>query len=102
MRDAGLKEPQFEMTDFFRTVFYRNPEYALKQASEKVVEKLSTNQQMIIEAVAKDPAISAKTLADMVGISTRKIQGNIAKLKSMGVLKRIGPDKGGHWTVVEK
>ena len=69
---------------------------------EKVVERLSSNQREIVEAVIKNPAISAKALADLVGISPRKIQDNIAKLKGLGILKRVGPDKGGHWEVVEK
>jgi ATP-dependent DNA helicase RecG len=38
-------------------------------------------------------------LAIIVGISERKIRENIKKLKSKGFLKRIGPDKGGHWEI---
>lgn len=67
----------------------------------KVVEKISSNQREIMEAFAKDPTISAKALADLVGISSRKIQDNIAKLKSIGILRRVGPDKGGHWEVIK-
>lgn len=84
--------------------FYR-PEAKLIEGAkvvEKVVEKLSSNQQKIVGAVAKNPLISAKALADLVGISSRKIQDNVAKLKSMGVLKRVGPDKGGHWEIVSE
>lgn len=67
---------------------------------EKVVEKLSSNQRAIVEAIIKNRTISAQALAALVGISPRKIQDNIAKLKSLGILKRIGPDKGGHWLVL--
>lgn len=74
---------------------------AAKITSGKVVEKLSSNQREIMEAFAKDPTISAKALADLVGISSRKIQDNIAKLKSIGILRRVGPDKGGHWEVIK-
>src|SRR3990172_12465960 len=34
MRDAGLKEPVFEMDDFFRVTFYRDPRYSLKVGRE--------------------------------------------------------------------
>jgi len=67
---------------------------------KKVGEGLSPNQKSILELIAKDPMISAQQLAQIVGISSRKIEENIAKLKRRGRLKRIGPDKGGHWEVV--
>jgi len=53
-----------------------------------------------LELIAKDPMISAQQLAQIVGISSRKIEENIAKLKRRERLKHIGPDKGGHWEVV--
>ena len=73
-----------------------------KRVVERVVEKLSANQREIMEAITKNPTISAKALAGLVGISPRKTQDNLAKLKSMGILKRIGPDRGGHWEVVKE
>ena len=30
MREAGMKEPVFEMDTFFRVTFYRDPRYSLK------------------------------------------------------------------------
>ena len=45
--------------------------------------------------------MSAKELAEHVGISSRKIEQNIAKLKQWGLLKRIGPAKGGHWELAK-
>ena len=38
-------------------------------------------------------------LAEKLGLSTRGVEKQIAKLKSDGVLQRIGPAKGGHWQV---
>jgi ATP-dependent DNA helicase RecG len=113
MKEAGLKEPVFEPDTFFRAIFHRDPEYSLKPATdlrlkkrvvgkgvEGVVEKLSLNQHKIFETIAKDPAVSAQTLSEIVGISHRKIQKNIAKLKDRGLLKRVGHDKGGHWKIL--
>jgi ATP-dependent DNA helicase RecG len=34
-------------------------------------------------------------------ISLRKTKENIAKLKAMGFLRRIGPAKGGYWQIIE-
>jgi ATP-dependent DNA helicase RecG len=44
MKQAGLKEPVFESDTFFRAIFYRNPEYALKRIPEvtrKSIQKTS-------------------------------------------------------------
>ena len=52
--------------------------------------------------MVENPNISARDLSDIIGISQRKIEENISKLKQKGILKRIGPAKGGYWEVIEK
>lgn len=44
-------------------------------------------------------AFSARELSGLIGISQRKIEGNIAKLKAMGMLERIGSPKKGEWRI---
>jgi len=106
MADAGLKEPEFEANGFFRAVFRRSPELSLKgpegvveKVVEGVVDNLTDNQRRILELVRASATISARQLAERVGISQRKIQENLARLRSKGLLKRVGPDRGGHWEV---
>lgn len=36
-----------------------------------------------------------------VGISRRAIAKTIVKLQAEGILRRVGPVKGGHWEIVE-
>ena len=109
MREAGLKEPVFEMDTFFRVTFYRDPRYSLKtdkfqkvgeRVGEKVGEKLTENRQKIINYMLQNNNVSAKELAELVGISQRKMEKNISWLKEKGLIKRIGPDKGGHWEIM--
>jgi len=71
-----------------------------EKVGEKVGEKLTLNQEAIVREIIKDPRISARALAAIVGISSRKVEENIKKLKEQGRLIRIGPAKGGHWKVV--
>jgi ATP-dependent DNA helicase RecG len=52
--------------------------------------------------IAINPEISAKKLSVIIGLSHRKTQENIKKLKDKGVLKRVAPAKGGHWEVTGK
>ena len=50
----------------------------------------------------ENPKISKQKMAEIIGISTTAIDKNIKILKSTDCIKRIGPDKGGHWKVNEK
>ena len=45
------------------------------------------------------PNTTAKELAEVVEISSRNIEVNIAKLKDKNIIKRIGSNKGGYWIV---
>ena len=72
-----------------------------EKVGEKVGERLTENQLKILKYIKDDNFISAKRLSELIGISQRKIEENIAKLKNKGKLKRIGPAKGGHWEIIE-
>ena len=62
---------------------------------EKTVEK-------ILDAIKSNPKITQNQLAEIVGLTRRGIEWNLAKLKEKGIIKRIGSPKSGHWEVVEK
>ena len=66
-----------------------------QDTSEKTSEK-------IILVVKENPSISAKEIAEKLGVSSRAIEMHIAKLKKNNIITRIGPAKGGHWAVVGK
>ena len=124
MIDAGLKEPVFEMDAFFRVTFYREPRYFLKvdkettqkttQISsqkgtqkkvgvntEKVRSKYGENAEQIILAISSNQFIKTYEMAEKTNLSQSTIEKIVAKLKKAGLLKRVGPDKGGHWEIVK-
>ena len=67
-----------------------NTLYAPKKTRDKIIELLRQN-----------PKLSAISLAIETGISAKGIYRHLAKLKAEGVLRRIGPDKGGEWQVID-
>ncbi len=67
--------------------------------SEKSSVKSS---EKILICLKEKPDMSADELAKRIGISSRAIEKHIYNLKEKGVLKRVGPDKGGHWEVTGK
>jgi Fic family protein len=64
------------------------------------VGNLTENQMMIIGFMKVNPKISAKKLSDEVGISIRKIEENISKLKKLDIINRVGGTRG-YWEVKE-
>jgi ATP-dependent DNA helicase RecG len=67
----------------------------------KVGINLTENQEKIIELLKNKAQITAKELALELGISQRKVEENLAKLKTMAFIKREGSRKAGHWLVIE-
>lgn len=125
VKKVGLKEPVFESDSFFRTVFYFPeplPVYdkltisksTKKEWSEKVVSKggmkkwygksgmeITNRQMQVLDVIKKSPMISIKDMANNLKINVSAVQKHVEKLKLKGLLKRVGPDKGGHWKVIE-
>jgi ATP-dependent DNA helicase RecG len=64
---------------------------------EKFVEKEIL--RTIIKLMIEQPRISATKIATEVQMTPRGIQKNIATLKRLGLIERVGPAKGGHWLV---
>ena len=70
--------------------------------SQKVLWKASQKtSQKIIDLIKEDPYISTAKMADIIGIDRRNIARNIKKLQEQGVVRRVGPDKGGFWEIIE-
>jgi len=67
------------------------------KVGDRVGENLNQNQQKILDLIQTDPHISARMLSEAIGISQRKVEANISILKKKGLLRRVGPAKGGHW-----
>lgn len=66
---------------------------------ENIVEKLPATQAKIVKLLRENPYISAKMISDAIGIATRNVQVHIKKLQENGIIRRVGPDKGGHWEI---
>ena len=73
----------------------------LKQGDRMAGDNTTQKTREKILALIKDsPVITTDELAEKIGISTKGIEWQLKKLQEEGILKRIGPDKGGHWEIV--
>ena len=72
-----------------------------KTSATAITEKSSQkSSQKILALISENSEISSRELATHLGITERAVKKQIATLKATGKLRRVGPDKGGHWEVV--
>jgi biotin operon repressor len=67
--------------------------------SGQVGKNITPNQQKILDNIAENQHVTMSELSAAVGISTRKIEANVQKLKAMGLIERVGARKNGYWMV---
>ena len=78
-----------------------------KSGKKKAVRKkrLEKSGKKTVEAVwgflRDQPNSTLSDMVDAIGITRSTIQKHIVNLKAAGRLRRVGPDKGGHWEVIQ-
>lgn len=100
------KEPRTEFEEIgnhFIVRFRRNEARFLEgveKGVEKGVENLSPYERKIYELIRQDRHISKKEMMSRGRLTKKIVEYNLEKLKTKGILKRIGPDKGGYWEII--
>ncbi len=84
--------------DYYKISFFFDAPKTTLKTSEITAVKTS---EKIIVLIKENPAISAKEIAEKLGITPRAVEMQIAKLKKDKRIQRTGPDKGGRWEVVK-
>jgi len=69
---------------------------ATPNVSGKVSGKTSVK---IVELMKENAFITIPELAEKTGVTERSVERNIQKLQESGIIRRVGPAKGGHWEV---
>ncbi len=67
------------------------------ESTQKTTQKTT---QKILEAMRDNPEITRMELAALIGITADGVKFAINSLKNAGAIRRVGPDKGGHWEVL--
>jgi ATP-dependent DNA helicase RecG len=90
-RDANLFTAMVHRKELIGSV---ESETSSVKSSEKSSEK-------ILALLKANPELSAREVAEAMGITSRAVEKQISKLRDENRIRRIGPAKGGHWEVVE-
>ena len=93
------QENQIDM-DLQRTT-EKNSGQPMEMEQESSLKSSLKSSQKILELISVSPSITISEIADRLGMTKRGVDKNIKRLKEQGVIRRVGPDKGGHWEVIE-
>ena len=64
-------------------------------------QKIDALNHRILSLLSQNPFASRRELAATLGITESQVRYRLDKLRSGGKIARVGPDKGGQWTVLE-
>ena len=54
-------------------------------------------REAILSLITENPQITSIQMAERLGINRSAISKHLKRMQEEGVIRRIGPDKGGHW-----
>lgn len=105
MVDAKLEKPIIESNAFFSITFERDPRFKVGSVGSEESSVLGSDKSSvltsdkILDAIKKNPKITANQLASVLGITQRAVEKQLASLKELGKIERVGSKRAGHWEV---
>lgn len=111
-KEYGIREPELlEIGDSFRVNLYRPsykaisqsvPKSAPESAPKSVLKNLNKTQQKIVDIILKDRKVTQAEIAEQLNISISAVKKSMKEIVSVGILVRVGANKGGYWEVKDK
>lgn len=72
------------------------------ESKEKIEKSKEKSKEKIIRFISENPQITTNQLAELIHLSIAGVEKNLRQLKEQNLIRRVGPDKGGHWEVIKK
>jgi len=110
MRERGLEPPSVAVREGAVIVTFglpveatgKTPRQTTRQMTGKTTGIVTGKTPLtVLELLAAEPNLTARQLAARMGKSEVTMHRAIRVLRESGRLQRVGPDKGGHWKVIE-
>ena len=87
--------PESAVKDIDTPVADQTGHVSVQKSSEKSVQK-------IIVLIKENANITTQEIADKLGINRSGVARHMKNLQKQCIIRRVGPDKGGHWEIVEE
>ncbi len=101
LKDGNTTQKPFESTQN-STQITANSTLIASNDTQKSTQKTSdSTQKRILEIIAETPRASRKDIAERIGISEDGVKKQLANLKRMGLIERVGAARGGYWKIIQ-
>lgn len=78
------------------------PRKGAQKTTQMTAQKTTQKQKQILQYLLEHPEAGREQIAYHVkGITVDGVKHNLKSLQRKGLLRRVGPDKGGRWEVVK-
>lgn len=74
-----------------------NRKHVDKNDPENVTERFN----LLLDKIKVNPFVTTTELAIICNVTRMTILRDLEKMKQLGLIVRIGPDKGGHWKIID-
>ncbi len=103
LKEANCSELDIRFNTMFSLTFlrpsYRPNNKAIDQGD--ITKTTQKTTQKILAILRHNPTASRKAIAEQLGdISEDGVKYQLNKMKTAGIIKRIGPAKGGYWEII--
>jgi len=75
-------------------------DFSIEDNEKTTLKTTLKTSEKILYAIQENPNILREELAEMFDLTIDGVNWQIRKLKNNGLLRRVGPDKGGYWEVL--
>ena len=69
-------------------------------SSQRETKSREKSREKILNLIKQNSEITQNELANNLQLSVKAIEKNLKQLRESGIIRRVGPDKGGHWEVL--
>ena len=77
-----------------------------RQGGQKTIEVDRKGGQKtrdaILDVINRNAKVTSTQMAATLGINRSAVSKHLKKLQADGIIRRVGPDKGGHWEVIKE
>ena len=119
-KNDGFSTPEFryDASGIWTTFKFEYPERAMTQYEQDATQKATQKndpettrnrpetdrekqENAILELIKENPYIQRKEMISRLGIHESSVKRRLASLQEKGIIRHIGPNKGGYWEVQE-
>ena len=105
--ENDIEEPSYTATSAFFTATVKRKSFEQKMSQENYDKgtnvplnvPLSERLHNIINCISENPIITAKEIAEKLGVNEKTIKRDISELKEKNILIREGSKKTGSWKI---